>query len=200
VKSEVTSHLSGIFHVTEAKHLLRIFSNGLRPGGTRWKRSRMDVHFMPFFPLDDRNHVAKKRLTQSLDDPTSRLVVLLMKTECFWTKEIRLSTSNGYLLARDSFPATDIDSVYQLIYKDKRWRAEVWYHPDAEKLQLRGCRQGEVCNGWKIADVLGGTKEQRAQIQTRCDQENDTKFSYLKKAAQILPTEEEKKRFPNLSL
>ena len=150
----------------ESKHLFSTFSNGLCPGGSRRKHSHMDVHFMPFFLLDERKHVAAQRLRQSSENPHSRLVVLVMKMECFWTTAIRLCMTNGYLLARDSFPATDIESMYQLVYTDHGWKTEVLYHPDAERLPLRGCRQGEVCKSWKIASVLGGTREQQKQIQT----------------------------------
>jgi hypothetical protein len=85
--------------------------------------------------------------------------------------------------------------IYELIPDCGKWRAEILYHHNAEKLPLRGCHQGEVCDTWKIAGILGGTKEQQKRIQGECDQYQQAKYGHLKKASHVTPTEEEKSQF-----
>jgi hypothetical protein len=79
VPKGISAYISGIFHVTEMYNLSDIFQYGLKPGG-KYAFSRLDVHFMAFFPTDPRNEYMQyqqcRKLRIKRSKAKSNLIVL----------------------------------------------------------------------------------------------------------------------------
>jgi len=109
VPEGISSCVSGIFHITEMYNLSDIFRYGLQPGG-KYKFSRLDVHFMAFFPTDPRNeymqHNNCRKLHIKRNKAKSNLVVIYSRRPfgrrtcvfaqqmvfCSWTRTCRRNT------------------------------------------------------------------------------------------------------------
>jgi hypothetical protein len=101
VPEGISSYVAGIFHVTEMNNLWSIFRHGLHPGGMQ-RNSRMDVHFMTYFPTDPRNEYMRARQWQNLhikrSKAKSNLIVLSIHQRALWSEEVRIRLSTGFLL------------------------------------------------------------------------------------------------------
>jgi RNA:NAD 2'-phosphotransferase (TPT1/KptA family) len=133
VPEGISSYVAGLFHVMAMNNLSDIFRYGLHPGG-KYKFSRMDVHFMAFFPTDPRNEYLQHRQWRKLHIKRSKvksnLMVLSIQPEALWREEVRLCLSNGFLLMDKVLPAEYIEAIYELEYDEEagRWRHKLLYH------------------------------------------------------------------------
>jgi hypothetical protein len=159
VPQGISSYVSGIFHITDMNNLSNIFRHGLHPGGMQ-KSSRMDVHFMAFFPTDPRNEYMRNRQWRTLhvkkNKTKSNLVVISTQPQALWKEEVRFCPSNGFLLMDKVLSAKYIEAIYELEYDDmtKQWKHQVLYHQLAAKLTWQGCKSGKSASVQTIAHLI----------------------------------------------
>ena len=121
---------------------------------------------MAFFPTDPRNEFAEKKLRSKRHKTSSNLVVLSICPAAFWAEDVRVCTSNGYLLMDKNLPSKHIESIYGLDYDHTtdQWSSQVIYNRLAAKLMWSGCRLGVPASSEKIASIVGKDHLERAQI------------------------------------
>jgi len=171
VPRSIGMYIAGIFHVTTLDKLGSILRKGLYPGGISVRKKRMDSHFTPFFPTDPRNEFMQKRLDQA-QGSNERLIVLSCNQEEFLKRKIRLCLANGFLLTDEHIPSTAINIVYELQYGNRGWDHIGLYHQHAAEHALRGCRQGRMDTGPKIAWLLSSNPAAQKVISQECQDDS----------------------------
>jgi len=167
VPQGISSYVSGIFHITEINNLSSIFRHGLHPGGAQ-KFSRMDVHFMAYFPTDPRNEYLRDKQWRKLhvkrNKTKTSLVVLSIQPQALWKDEVRFCSSNGFLLMNKPLPLKYIEAIYELEYDDvaRQWKHQLLYHQLAAKVTWQGCKFGKWASIQTIAHLMRGSSAPNA--------------------------------------
>jgi hypothetical protein len=148
-----------VSYISEMNHLLSIFRHGLQPGGEQ-KFSRMDVHFMAYFPTDPTNECLRDKQWRKLhvkrNKTKTSLVVLSIQPQALWKEEVRFCSSNGFLLMNKPLPAKYIEAIYELEYDDvaRQWKHQLPYHQLAAKVMWQGCKSGKWASIQTIAHLI----------------------------------------------
>jgi hypothetical protein len=175
VPEGIVSQISGVFRVTEMFSLSGIMERGLQPGG-KYKFSRLDTHFMAFFPTDPRNEYAQynnsRKLHVKREKAKSNLMVISVQPQALWKEEVRLCLANGFLLTDRVLPATYIEAIFELEYDydSITWKHQLFYHQLASKCIWRGCRYGQTAKVESIVDLICDDPSRRTAMIRDCEQ------------------------------